>query len=64
VPVWVGLAGVLGWNVTRHLLGKSTLCSSGRKTIPPLAFDAGWLALTLWLRHHYHAGFTPKEQHP
>lgn len=62
MPVWFALGGVLGLNVHRHRVGRSTLCSSTRTHVPPLVFDAAWLGLTLWLRAHYRAGFTPKEQ--
>lgn len=62
MPVWGALLGALGFNIWRHLHGKSTLCSSTRTTVSPLMFDALWLGLTLWLRGHYRRGFTSKEK--
>ena len=54
--VWGALLGTLGWNYLRHRHGRSTLCSSGRKTIPAWAFCLGWGILTGWLIPHFCKG--------
>lgn len=57
MPVWGALLGTLGYNVARHLRGKSTLCSSARPILPAWAFDLAWGELTKWIRPHYRNGF-------
>lgn len=34
MPVWGALAATLGWNYSRHLRHKSTLCSATRRVMP------------------------------
>lgn len=53
MPVWFGLGGLLVWNYRRSLQDKSTLCSHGRKHLPPAVFMAGWLVLSAWLVPHF-----------
>lgn len=53
MPVWICLTFTLVLNYVRHRKGKSTLCSAGRKVIPPEAFIGLWTALSVWLVPHY-----------
>lgn len=55
--VWVALAGTLGYNLWRHKQGKSTLCSSTRAHLPPLAVDAGLTIGYMVLRRHVINGY-------
>lgn len=52
MPVWGALLGTLGYNIVRHLRGKSTLCSTARKHVPIPAIIVGWLGLTGWIIPH------------
>ena len=57
MPIWVALAGTLGWNYARHLQGKSTLCSSTRATLPAVAVDIGLTLGSMVLRRHVINGY-------
>lgn len=57
MPVWAGLLALLGWNVRRHLVGKSTLCSTWRRHLPRWTFVAAWAGLTSWLPFHVVRGY-------
>lgn len=48
-----GLLGALVWNYVRHVRGQSTICSSTRPWVGPVAFTFGWGVLTGWLWTHY-----------
>jgi hypothetical protein len=47
------LSAALGWNYIRSRLGWSTVCSTSRENVGPVAFTLGWAALTAWFIPHY-----------
>lgn len=53
MPVWLCLGGTLVLNYWRHKTGRSTLCSTGRERVGPIAFLLGWAAVSGWLLPHY-----------
>lgn len=61
---WLGLASLLGWNLSRHRRGLSTLCSIGRLILPPAAFLAGWAAFNAWFIPHVLRGYPPRARRP
>ena len=54
---WTWMTATLVHNCSRHLRGKSTLCSRGREHVPAFGFDLIWTGLTFWLTRHYRNGF-------
>lgn len=52
MPVWLCMAGTLAYNVSRHLRGKSTLCSSTRRVLPWPVIFGGLVGLFTWLVLH------------
>ena len=60
---WGALLGTLGLNYWQHKHGKPTICSTGRRFIPPAAFLLGWCFLTGWLVPHYLDGFKIDLEH-
>lgn len=57
MPVWCALVGTLGWNVARHLRGKSTLCSAARTRVPANVLEPALAVGVAWLVNHYRGGF-------
>lgn len=57
MPVWLALGGTLAYNVSRHLRGKSTLCSSGRTVVPAWAMETALDVGVRVLKRHYRNGF-------
>lgn len=54
---WLGLAATLGWNYSRHVRGKSTICGVTRANLSPAAFITAWGALTYVMVRHILDGY-------
>lgn len=54
---WVGIVLTIGWNLSRHRRGQSTICGVTREILPPPAFIAAWTALTYVMVRHILDGY-------
>ena len=53
---WIGLAATLAWNYSRHLRGKSTICSVSRR-IPKVVLVPAYTAGAAGLAIHVYRGY-------
>lgn len=54
---WVLLGGTLAYNYSRHLRGKSTICSTTRAKVPANRFLLLWKPFEAWLVWHIVSGY-------